>query len=63
MTDNGGGNAFLGFVLGALAMVLVVVGLMMSSGRDPGGMAASVSRVHFALQQAAPMEPAADPVT
>ncbi len=36
MADNGGGNSFLGFILGALVVVVALMGYLMYSGVLPG---------------------------
>ena len=43
MADNSGGNAFLGFILGGVVVVLAIIGFMMfSSGNFGGGDTSSV---------------------
>jgi hypothetical protein len=37
MADNGGGNAFLGFILGGVVVVVALIALAMYTGNFPGG--------------------------
>lgn len=37
MADNGGGNAFMGVILGAVVVGLVVLGFFVFTGRTGGG--------------------------
>jgi hypothetical protein len=36
MADNGGGNSFLGFILGGVVVVVAILGFLMYSGSMPG---------------------------
>jgi hypothetical protein len=36
MADNGGGNAFLGFILGGVVVVVAIIGILMYTGNFPG---------------------------
>jgi hypothetical protein len=43
MADNGGGNAFLGFILGGVVVVVAILGVLMYTGNFPGSDKAQVS--------------------
>jgi hypothetical protein len=43
MADNSGGNAFLGFILGGVVVVVAIIGILMYTGNFPGSNKASVS--------------------